>query len=249
MQLTPLQKREIYENGCVHLPGVIPPEMVRAARRAINHHLGEEGMNKADLPEFRSRTYCDALTQKPVILDMFNRTPLFALAESALGPGTLRETAYSQIALRFPSMDDAPHPPGAHIDGTYAPLNGVTPATISTSTFLAAVFLSDVPEINSGNFTVWPGAHRTLEAHLRAHGHEVLVPGLPKIDLPEPRQIVARAGDAVLAHYQLPHGAACNLSPNIRYAVFFRVSHVDHAAFGNRILTDIWAEWAGVREV
>jgi hypothetical protein len=31
----------------------------------------------------------------------------------------------------------------------------------------------------------------------------------------------------VLAHYELPHSVAPNLSPNIRYAVYYRLGHRD----------------------
>ena len=48
MELTHLQKREIYENGYVHLPGVVPRVMVDAALRAINHSVGE-GMNADEM--------------------------------------------------------------------------------------------------------------------------------------------------------------------------------------------------------
>jgi ectoine hydroxylase-related dioxygenase (phytanoyl-CoA dioxygenase family) len=36
-----------------------------------------------------------------------------------------------------------------------------------------------------------------------------------------------RAGDLVLAHYQLAHSVAQNLSPQIRYAIHYRLAHRD----------------------
>jgi hypothetical protein len=61
--------------------------------------------------------------------------------------------------------------------------------------------------------------------------------------------VTARAGDAVLAHYQLGHGIAGNASPHIRYAVFFRLWHVDHDSVRMECMTDIWREWAGMTDV
>lgn len=50
---------------------------------------------------------------------------------------------------------------------------------------------------------------------------------MPDVALPQPRQLTARAGDAVLAHYMLGHGIAENTSPDIRYTVYFRFTRVD----------------------
>ena len=104
------------------------------------------------------------------------------------------------------------------------PLNGVKAGTVYHFTALGGVFLSDVSEPFQGNFTVWPGTHRALAAHFAAHGTDELLQGFPRIAMPAPRQLTARAGDAILAHYQLAHGAAPNVGPHVRYAVFFRLA-------------------------
>ena len=60
MQLTYAQKQEIFKNGFVKVPGVVPQVMVDAALRAINSGVGE-GMNADDMVTFRSRSYCPGL--------------------------------------------------------------------------------------------------------------------------------------------------------------------------------------------
>jgi len=50
-------------------------------------------------------------------------------------------------------------------------------------------------------------------------------------------------------HYMLGHGIAGNVSPNIRYALFFRLMHVDHDRYQWECMTDVWAEWEGMREI
>jgi ectoine hydroxylase-related dioxygenase (phytanoyl-CoA dioxygenase family) len=129
----------------------------------------------------------------------------------------------------------------------YTPDNGVPAGTLWHFTALGGVFLSDVGSPDAGNFTVWPGSHHALEAYFRKHGTGALDAGWPKLDLGPPRQIVARAGDALLAHYQLAHGIAGNTSPHIRYATFLRLFHADHDRAGTRCLTDVWHEWEGMR--
>jgi hypothetical protein len=95
------------------------------------------------------------------------------------------------------------------------------------------------------------------------------------ITLAPPHQIRGKAGDIIFAHYCMPHtvrrghatcglspylimliflatcGVCCvqvapNVSPNIRYAVYFRLSSVSHApgTFRREALTDIWLDYA-----
>lgn len=219
-----------------------------AALQVINASLGERGMHPEDLPTLRARSYCPEAQDAPEIAGLLNETPLWRIAESAIGAGRLRPVTRGQIALRFPVMGE-PAEPRPHIDGMYSPNNGVPKGTIRNFTALIGVLLSDLPSGYSGNFTVWPGTHRRYETYFRQQGPQALLEGMPPIDLPEPLQITGQAGDAVLCHYQLGHGIAGNGSPHIRYAAFFRLTHVDHDNIHWECMTDIWREWAGMREV
>lgn len=246
MELTQRQKQQIWDKGFVHVPNVVPRIMVDAALRAINHSVGQ-GMNVDEMTKFRAQSYCPDVQRTPPIVDLLHGTPAWGLAESAAGPGCFKPVGSGQIALRFPSLQDSPGQPRAHIDGTYSPTNGVKEGTLGSFTMLLAVFLSDLPLPNAGNFTVWPGSHHICAEYLREHGPETLIPGIPPLDLPAPEQITAQAGDIALCHYQLAHSAAPNVSPHVRYAVFFRLTHVDHDAHKMEVLTDIWREWDGMR--
>ncbi len=248
MQLTYAQKQEIFEKGYVKIPGVVPRVMVDAALRAINSGVGE-GMNVDDMVTFRSRSYCPHLQGQPVITDLLNKTPAWSLAESAIGEGKIHSSRGGQIALRFPSMDDPPRKPGGHLDGMHSPYNGVPKGVIRNFTMLVGVYLNDVPNPYSGNFTVWPGTHHIYEKYFREHGPESLLNGMPPVELPEPHQITGEAGDAILAHYQIAHGAAPNVSPHTRYAIFFRLRHIDHGDSCPEAMTDIWLEWEGMRDI
>ena len=74
MELTYEQKQEIFRNGFVKVPGVVPQVMVDAALRSINNSVGE-GMNVDEMTTFRSRSYCPELQGDPSITDLLNRTP------------------------------------------------------------------------------------------------------------------------------------------------------------------------------
>ncbi|WP_051343673.1 hypothetical protein [Alicyclobacillus herbarius] len=105
----------------------------------------------------------------------------------------------------------------------HTPTNGVPKGTIQNFTMLVGVYLSSVRQENAGNFTVWPGTHRIFEKYFREHGAESLLDGMPKVDMPKPLQLMVEPGDVVFAHYELAH--APNISPNVRYAIYFRVTH------------------------
>jgi len=248
MELTDSQKQELYTAGFVALPGIVPQERVDAALRAINASLGDRGMAPDDLPTLRARSYAPEVQGTAAITDLLTATPLWEVAESAIGAGKIRPATSGQIALRFPSMDPAraAHP---HIDGMYSPTNGVPKGEIRNFTALVGVFLSDVLSDNAGNLSVWPGTHELNAEYFRREGPEALLNGMPQVTLPALLQVKARAGDAILAHYTLSHGITGNDSPYIRYAIFFRLTHVDHDTMKWESMTDIWREWAGMQEI
>lgn len=245
-QLDEQQRQQIIDDGYTLVPGAVPPDKVAAALRAINSSLGEHGIDPAKLITFRAQTYCPEITGSAAILDLLMGTPLWSMAESVIGEGVLRPVNYGQIALRFPSSGPAGavHP---HIDGMYTPDNGVKKGTIANFTALVGVYLSDTPTDNAGNFTVWPGTHRLYADYFAEAGPTALLDGMPPVSLPEPVQIKPRAGDAVISHYQIGHGIAPNVSGNIRYAVYFRLSREGHDAVALDVMTDLWREWDGLR--
>ncbi len=248
MELTQVQKQAFYEQGFVQVSNVVPRHTINAALRAINHSIGQ-GMNIADMPSFRDRSFCPELQPDPIITDLLTQTPAWALAESLIGIGKIQPVNYGQIALRFPQRQDFSDPPSPHLDGMHTATNGVPEGIIKNFTLLVGIFLSDVPSPNSGNFTVWPGTHHLYEQYFREHDPRSLLQGMPNISLPEPQQIVGEAGDVILCHYQLAHAVAPNFSPHIRYAVFFRLFHVAKEAHKWESMTDIWLEWEGMREL
>jgi hypothetical protein len=248
MELTQTQKREFFESGFLLIPGVVPRLMVEAALRAINHSVGE-GMNAEEMVRMRAQSYCRELTREPVITDLITRTPAWSLAESAIGLGKIRPVGSGQIALRFPGVQDPPPPARPHLDGMYSPTNGVPEGTIQNFTALLAVLLSDLPNPHSGNFTVWPGTHHRYEQYFRENTPQSLLNGMPPIELPAPHQVTGKAGDIVLCHYELAHGVTPNVSPHVRYAIFFRLTHAEHEGQKWESMTDIWREWEGMQEI
>ena len=249
--LTRKQKLEFSENGYITVPGVVPSLMVDAARQAINHSIGAVGMDQGDLERFRAQSYCNEIRESPAIVALYAKTPVRDIAESLMGEGNVNVPGSAQIALRFPGPlhADANEPHG-HLDGLGSGKNGMAKGVYRRGfTALAVVYLADVPEPYSGNFTVWPKSHSFFADYFKKEGHELLANGMPRTELPEgPKQIVGKAGDVVLTHHQIVHTAAPNAAADIRYAAIFRLRHVDCEQNGYDAYTDIWREWPGIQE-
>lgn len=243
--LSNLQRNHLFEHGFVHVPAVVPRMMVDQALFAINHSLGE-GIEPAQIQIYRSRSYCPEVQNNPVITDLLNKTPALDLATNLIGE--IEPISHVQIALRFPTPGGIPRVQSPHLDGMYTPTNGVPKGKINSFSMLLGVMLSDVPHEFMGNLSVWPGTHHLYEQYFREHGPESLLDGMPPIDLPQPVQMLGKAGDIVLCHYQLAHAIAQNASPHIRYAIYFRLLSVGHAARWKEAMTDIWIEWPGMKQ-
>merc|ERR1719320_467782 len=98
---------------------------------------------------------------------------------------------------------------------------------------LAGFPLNDWSEPWVGNFTVFPRSHKLIYKALKEDKEGTYSMMRLESDgdrerkkrlVPEPPvQIIARPGDAILAHPLLAHRAGPNHSVNIRYAVYMRV--------------------------
>lgn len=250
--LTLAQKREFFDEGYLKVPGVVPKVLVDEALRAVNHSIGTVGLGGEDMENNRSAFHCAELLKAPVILDLFNKSPIIEIAEELMGEGNVMPVIQAKPYPRFPLPlgEDAPEPRG-HIDGIGSGTNGMPKGYYNRGfTAFAVVYLADLMETNAGNFTVWPKSHRAFEKYFQEHGHEVLVNGRPDIPLPEgPVMVTGKAGDLILAHCLMFHTGGPNSSPNVRHAVISRLRHKQVEDIGKAGYTDLWREWPGVREV
>ena len=250
MLLSNKQKRDFYENGYLCLPNAVSSTIVDSALRSINHSLGEEGMNKEELPTLRAQSYCREIRESSSITNLINQSQLIEVMDDLLGVDNLGPIKSGQIALRFPRQSsDKISPPHGHLDGLGSGLNGSDKGTYRRNfTALAVVLLNPLPSINSGNFTVWPKSHNFFADYFRKHGTEVLADGMPKVELPTaPVQLTGLPGDIILAHHQTVHTAAPNHSSYIRYAAIFRLHHRN--SIGNDAYINLWHEWPGICQV
>ena len=242
-------------DGFAVVPDAVDREHVDAALRPINHWLGTE-FDPANQGTYASRTYAPELTGGRAILDLLLETGGFEIAQSLVGRPLVRPHD-SQIALRFPRLPGiALERPWPHIDGVASGANGVpNDGKVHNFTILVGVLLSDLPQAGNGNFTVWPGSHRTTASWFAENGTrvadaEAFLREMGELGLASAQavEVTGHVGDLVLAHHLLLHAGGPNGGPNIRYAVFFRLSTEGHDALGDATLVDPWAEWDGMRE-
>jgi hypothetical protein len=123
-----------------------------------------------------------------------------------------------------------------HIDGCASDsIPGITDhwGEIKNFDALVGILLADVDLPMSGELCYYPGSHFALSDHFKEHGLKDLYArggaGLPNgertddLFLRPVEHCTGKAGDAFLANYLTAHFVAPNTSPNIRYAVYFRV--------------------------
>ncbi len=250
--LSDAEKRRFVKEGFLHVPSAVSPRLIRHARRAINHSLGA-GVDKRDVERLNAQSFCEELVEDPRLLRLATNPGVWSHVRSLLGDRRAERPRECQIALRFPQPEGTSrrldHP---HLDGYHTPWNGLPDdGVVYAHTLLLGVMLSDVEEPLSGNFTVWPGTHLKLEQHFRQHGVQSLERGnvtTSRIRLPRPVPITGKAGDIVLAHYQLAHAASPNLSGDIRYMCFFRLSVRGLANHRVESMLDIWRDWPALQE-
>lgn len=199
-----------------------------------------------------ARSFCEELVEDPRLLRLATNPDVWSHVRSLLGERRVGRSTDCQIALRFPRPEgtsrtlDAPH-----LDGYHTPDNGLPDdGVVYNFTLLLGMMLSVVDGPMSGNFTVWPGTHVQLERHFRDHGVHSLTRGdvaASGIHLPRPVPITGRPGDIILVHYQLAHAASPNLSSDIRYMCFFRLSARGLAGHRVESMLDIWKDWPALR--
>jgi hypothetical protein len=191
-------------------------------------------------------SYFPASSEFPALCALLSESLALSAAESLIAPARFEAPEQVQISLNVPPFDHIPG--GPHIDGLAPPEADGRPGTF---TLLAGIFLTDQAAEQMGNLWVWPGSHLRAAAYFREHGPDSLLSSVPypQGELPEPRQVLGRAGDLLLAHYLLGHNIGGNTSAVTREVVYFRLNREGHRGRWRECVQDPLLEFEPLREV
>ena len=234
-------QEQLRSQGYAHFAGLTPEPLVTSALKAIELDLSSN-YDPERQKEYDSRSYCPDLRDTPPIMNLLAESPVLKVLDEALGLDNI-DWDKGQIAIRRAHNVREATPPVPHIDGFASGMNGLDAGKIYNHTVTVGVFLTPTTSQFAGNFTVWPGSHNVYEGCFQERGPRAMSEAMPTPEIGEPLQLMCGVGDVVLAHYQLGHNAAVNISDVDRIAIFFRVWL--HAVELDRwhYLTNIWAGW------
>lgn len=266
-------RKQFLDCGFVIVPNIVSEDLRKKALLAINRSLGRNSVGN------RSTTSCSELISTEPILNLFHASGVASLASRLIGPGYY-PPPYSFINLQYPGdgcVEDQPPTEQSEqiwrmpepipnwqtywkIDGLPAPASSGQEHFIRNYSLLVAVFLSDIHEQDAGNVVLWPGSHLGIQAMLRARGGTAAALKAGKLDRPVihqhqleavPQQITANAGDVALIHYQVAHTHAPNLSPDIRYVVYFRLYSKHHTPNTMRpeAMDNVFLDYEGLYDI
>lgn len=236
------QKQSFAEQGYLVVPRAAPRPLIDDARREVESIVAREPPSAGHLGPY---SYFLASAGLPALRSLLYSSSALSAAESLIASGRFEVPEQVQISLNVPPFDHIPG--GPHIDGLAPPESDGRPGTF---TLLAGIFLTDQAAGQMGNLWVWPGSHLRAAAYFREHGPDSLLSSVPypQVELPEPHQVLGRAGDLLLAHYLLGHNIGGNTSAVTREVVYFRLSREGHRGRWRECVQDPLLEFEPLRE-
>ncbi|KAJ8603731.1 hypothetical protein CTAYLR_000238 [Chrysophaeum taylorii] len=246
--------------GYVIARGVVDSEAVDRALRVINAELCRPG-SVVPNEDGMGMTICDEASRDVDVGGILAKSPkALALVERLVGRGAVanRRHLKCQVALRKPELgltEDQRMARRAELAGHQWHVDGMVKNRHTPFNLLVGVALSDQTQPGAGQLVVYPGSHRViLDAYrdrVERHNGELYVNG------PDPNKplfvnavdVNLRPGDVVFVHQKTAHKVGENTSPNIRYQLYFRLSHVDRerSVESGSALTDIRSGLDGLR--
>eukprot|EP00759_Apiculatamorpha_spiralis_P005069 PhF_6_TR13017/c0_g1_i1/m.20629 len=250
------QLESYVRDGFVILQNVIDPNDCDRARAVVNNELGKPCYQVEENKRFA------AITSHPDLIRLYNGSPrLLQCIRSLLGihPTNLMGC---QVALRFPGnmcMQGGTEGTGFvpvpwwtqvfHIDGIGDKGNNIPLGEVRNFTLLIGIPIADVKRELAGNLVVFPESHWETEQFFRDSGGVDIIKteGMKGLRPPlhqKPKCVVLSAGDAVVAHYSLCHSIAPNVTPDIRYQLYFRLNVRSHNVCHPEPMLNIWLDYS-----
>ena len=160
----------------------------------------------------------DLLPYDQAFIDLIDKAPVFDLVVDIMGPNI--SFSMSQAIVR-PSGDGFPG--YTHTDGGEGQREVRVAETSRPIAVKALYLLTDVEGRDRGNFTVYPGSHRSRYPFEREP--------LPSPDMPGAVHLSGRAGDCFIFSHALWHGPARNDSGRARKTLLYNYSQMFMRAY------------------
>ena len=207
-------------------------EPVRDERMPIGHYGWLPHAASLEDDGFMDRR--DLIPYGQHFIDLMDRPNVFDLIVDIMGPYLL--LSMSQAIVR-PSSDQFPG--FTHTDGGEALRRIRVDPSSPPLAMKALYFLSDVEETDAGNLTIFPGSHR------RQIPYNVDEPPTPYSA--GAKQLMAKAGDAVLFPHSMWHGPCKNLSGKPRKTLLYNYCQLFLRQYDFEITTAV-AEFCSPRQ-
>jgi phytanoyl-CoA hydroxylase len=219
-----------YENqGFVHLPGLIKPDLVERVRRAFDaaasqYHdqwLAQVAHSKANKAFF---DVPDILDQHDCFVELVDMASLLPILLKVVGPDIQLNHTHARV-----------FPPGKTFTAPWhSDLVDVVGIDLAHSLnfFVKVHFYFEDLTPDQGCLAFIPGTHRLPPDHPRPVIHDV-------DHSPAVTKIVPKAGDAVLFNTHLLHMALDNTSPKPRKSLIYAYSHFWVKNYANAVPSDL----------
>ena len=221
-QLSKQQRRAWDINGFIHLEGVLDADEISHLCQQVDDIRTKPGWEPTNLPMghydwveqcqnqdtegFMDRR--DLLSYDDAFINLIDRPGVFDLIVDIMGP--YLAFSMSQIIVRA----STPKFPGyTHTDGGEG-LRRIRVTETSRPLAMKALYLlTDVTEIGSGNFTVFPGSHMRPFPEV---DEPIVTP-----ETPGAVPLTAKAGDCIIFPHSLWHGPGPNISGKARKTLLY----------------------------
>jgi hypothetical protein len=168
---------------------------------------------------------------------------MFDLLTNLMSPQNARNTS-DEGMTPIPFWDRAWHVDGIPIEDSQK--------DVTTFSLLVGVFLHDIDEDLFGNLTVYPGSHNALAAYINSLGGPTMLKTnvIKRAQAPVegPVQVKGPRGSVVIFHGLMAHAIAPNISPNIRYVIYYRIN-AKKPSYRPEAIENIWVEYVGLKDL
>ena len=260
-----LKMRTRFRNdGFYKFEKAISNDLIRAARMELNRELGS---GEKPVAAYKAKT---SSSQLPIV-NLVKKSVIPYLLQELLGDEAnhfVKAATHAQIILRFPGdLCPSEHSPMTtpehfvrvrhnwHIDGFASNVSKDAEffGEIHNFNALIGVVLKDIEKPMSGELGIYPGSHVALSKWFKRQSNLESVRDFGVTRFPHNEtdkmfhegvvHATADAGDVFLLNHMTAHFVCPNVSPEIRYAVYFRLSNADFNVGNLKAIHNPWHNW------